>query len=285
MERTIAWMDEKAEDRGRNKFNSIRGFNMSILDKEYPPNNPPTIIDKNIDDWEELREIDTAIGSLKFDALTTPLEKVDGEVMTIGGSKSDLERFSEGYGQINWKPSGALLHLAKRFGTDPSTILNTLRETAGLPKLKSSFTHLQLNSISDWEKKRLLTDFPDNDDIKANATWKVIDPNPDVDGDEFIREIVPFHNDYSEAIKDYESVTGEAFEVEDADQLIPYMAFANEVMRKHGYNKEELLEENSYANQLLWKKMLGACVDPNIKSHILNTHLTRTGINLPDIQK
>ena len=285
MERTMTWMEEKAKLKGKGNFNSIYGFDMSILHKQYTKDNPPTIIDKNLDDWEELRQIDTAIGSLKFEALTTPLESEDGEVMTIGGSKSDLERFSEGYGQADWKPSGALLHLSKRFGTDPTTILNTLRETAGLPKLKSDFTHLQLNSIGDWEKKRLLTDFPDNDDIKAAATWKVIDPNPDVDGDEFIREIVPFHNNYSEAIKDYESVTGEGFEEGDADQLIPYMAFADEVMRKHGYSKEELLEENSYANQLLWKKMLGACVDPNIKSNILNTHLTRTGIKLPDIQK
>ena len=280
LEDTLKWMDEEVKNKGLKSGKS--GFNLNKLNK----------VDLNIDlgSKEEnaaFNLINGAVHSLGFDALTEPTENGDSYFAT----KEELKLWSKGWGTGAWKPNGSLLYLAELYGTSPSQILNTLRETAGLEKVKSPHSILQIESIQDLSNRRALLINPLDSDIRGRATHTIIDPDPTQDGDEYIKELIPDANIYEQAINEYEIYTGDKFDLGeevdpqyflenttgDLEKLIPYLAFSDQ-LEKRGFKREDMLKPGTEAFKELQKSTIACLKDPEIKNHIINTYLLKEGL-------
>ena len=292
LEDTLKWMDEQVSSKGLKK-----GRNGFSLDKLNNVN-----LDFDLGSKEENRAyklINDVVHSLGFDALTVPNEEGDSYFAT----KDELEKWSKGWGTGAWKPNGSLLYLAEIYGTTPSQILNTLRETAGLGKAKSPHSIMQIESIQDLSDRRALLTNPKNTDIAARATHAVIDPNPDEEGDEFIKELIPNANAYEMAINQYEVATGDEFNLgepveitpenrgrvsegettgSDVEKLIPYIALSDQLV-KQGFSRIDMLTPGTEAFKELQKTAAVTCINPLIKDYIINTHLLNKGIISKDM--
>ena len=280
LEDTLKWMDEEVKNKGLKSGRT--GFNLNKLNKVN--------LDIDLGSKEEnaaYKLINDAVHSLGFDALTEPDENGDSYFAT----KEELKLWSKGWGTGAWKPNGSLLYLAELYGTSPSQILNTLRETAGLEKVKSPHSILQIESIQDLSNRRALLINPLDSDIRGRATHTIIDPDPTQDGDEYIKELIPNANVYEQAINEYEIYSGDKFDLGeksdpqyflenttgDLNKLLPYIAFSDQ-LEKQGFKREDMLKPGTEAFKELQKSFISCLKDRDLKQHIINTYLLKEGL-------
>ena len=145
------------------------------------------------DTQEKLNDMKNAIGSLGATALNTKLEPINGIEATPFGTKSFFETISKGYGTPGFKLHPRMAWIAERY-TDPKTghklhplaVLNIQRKTLGLPELGQTDDQILFNRLTAQSKAAVLNNKQNSLDINARAGFELIDPDPNVKGDEYI---------------------------------------------------------------------------------------------------
>ena len=146
---------------------------------------------------EEINRIKGGLGSLGVASLTTPLQPLNGEKRTIYGTESEIASWSQGFGEPGWsyhptlKWTASQLNDANGHKLHPLTVLNQLRKTVGLPELGKTDQEILFNRLSAEAKAAVVNNPQNSTAINARAMWEIVDPNPDIKGDEYITPLVP----------------------------------------------------------------------------------------------
>jgi len=145
------------------------------------------------DTQEKLNDMKNVIGSLGDAALNTKLEPINGVEATPFGTKTFFQTISKGYGTPGFKLHPRMAWIAERY-RDPKTghklhplaILNLQRKTLGLPELGQTDDQILFNRLTAQSKAAVLNNKQNSLDINARAGFEIIDPDPNVKGDEYI---------------------------------------------------------------------------------------------------
>ena len=179
------WTDKFVED-----HTTIRGFE---FDKIGESGIAPLTGDQN----KEIEKLRNIMGSLQHLALDTPLESINGEKRSAFGSREDIANWSKNFGLSGWSYHPTLTWVASQYNDEnghklhPLTVLNQLRKTVGLPELGKTDQEILFNRLSAEAKAAVVNNPQNSTAINARAMWEIVDPNPDIKGDEYITPLVP----------------------------------------------------------------------------------------------
>jgi len=144
-----------------------------------------------------------AIGSLGDAALSTKMKTEAGEEpSTVFGSKTWVENISKGYGTSKFQTHPRLRLIADNYKDKnghklhPLAVLNKLRETVDLPPLGTTDNEILFNTLSPKSKASVLRNNNNSLEINSRANFELVDPDPDVKGDEYImKKKLPNYNE------------------------------------------------------------------------------------------
>jgi len=138
-------------------------------------------------------DILNAIGSLRGKALDTRMKPEPGEEpSTVFGPKSWVEGVSKGYGTAKFKTHPRLNFISDNYRDEnghklhPLAVLNKLRVTVGLDPLGTTDQEILFNRLSAKSKASVVRNNSNSLDINARARFEIYDPDPKVEGDEYI---------------------------------------------------------------------------------------------------
>ena len=150
-----------------------------------------------------------AIGSLRGKALDTKMKPEPGEEpSTVFGPKSWVEDVSKGFGSSKFQIHPRLKFIADNYRDEdghklhPLAVLSKLRVVVGLDPLGTTDQEILYNRLSAKSKASVQRNNSNSLDINARARLEIFDPDPKVEGDEYImKSELPDYKQVDDAAK------------------------------------------------------------------------------------